>query len=73
MPASIRFRKSLCWPRADASDMRSLLLAAVLLSLLISAAGCALPGWKPPKPPYIDLQGNSDDYTASKWARQGSR
>jgi hypothetical protein len=53
--------------------MRNLLLAAVLLSLLISAAGCALPGWKPPRPPYLDLQGNSDDYTASKWARQGSR
>jgi hypothetical protein len=52
--------------------MRRLLLAAVLLSIFVTA-GCALPNWESPKPPYLDLQGNSDEYTASKWARQGSR
>ncbi len=52
--------------------MRWLLLSIVLYSLL-AAAGCALPDWKPPKQPYVDLQGSSDDYTASKWVRKGSR
>ncbi len=52
--------------------MRTLALAAVLFSL-IASAGCALPDWEPPKEPYVDLQGSSDDYTQSKWVRKGSR
>jgi hypothetical protein len=49
--------------------MRCLLLAAVVVSLF-AAAGCALPDWKPPQEPYVQLEGSSDDYTQSKWARK---
>lgn len=52
--------------------MRRYLLAAVLFCLFF-VVGCALPGWEPPKQPYVDLQGSSDDYTQSKWVGRGSR
>ena len=45
-------------------------LVSLMLQLaLLAVAGCALPEWKPPKEPYVDLHGSSDDYTQGKWSR----
>ena len=49
-------------------------LIATLVLLTIAAVGCALLDWELPAGPVLgDIQGSSDDYTQSKWARKQSR